>query len=431
MLETIIANALLVTAPVEYLMENIAPPGTLPGTVVAGTSKSKPDYWYHWTRDAALVMDVLKGDKSLLPLFNDYLALSARHQRTPTLAGLGEPKFNVNGTAFNEPWGRPQNDGPALRALTLTRIALELPKESAEKYYQTIKPDLDYTLLNWNKPSFDLWEEVLGEHFYTKMVQRKALAEGACLAQCLGDAGTANRYLCAVSSLECDILRHFQNGGIVPTLNRTGGIDWKVSGLDSSVILAVLHTQDPEFVPLINDYVINTAHRLKNCFKRIYPINQEAGIAIGRYPEDRYNGIDMDEAHPWFLLTFAFSEYYALLAKAYEKEGEIQVTPLTLPFFQELMPALNAPQKISNDAFQEILHRLNALSWQFYHKALKYAGSEGRMSEQFDRRTGKQRGAENLTWSYANQWRASMALEGSSQLNTPPKTPPLPPSVKP
>ena len=29
--------------------------------------------------------------------------------------GLGEPKFNVDETAFTGAWGRPQRDGPALR----------------------------------------------------------------------------------------------------------------------------------------------------------------------------------------------------------------------------------------------------------------------------------------------------------------------------
>jgi glucoamylase len=33
--------------------------------------------------------------------------------------GLGEPKFNVDETAFTGSWGRPQRDGPALRATAL------------------------------------------------------------------------------------------------------------------------------------------------------------------------------------------------------------------------------------------------------------------------------------------------------------------------
>lgn len=33
--------------------------------------------------------------------------------------GLGEPKYNVDMTAFTDGWGRPQRDGPGLRAEVL------------------------------------------------------------------------------------------------------------------------------------------------------------------------------------------------------------------------------------------------------------------------------------------------------------------------
>jgi glucoamylase len=33
--------------------------------------------------------------------------------------GLGEPKFNADESAFTGSWGRPQRDGPALRATAL------------------------------------------------------------------------------------------------------------------------------------------------------------------------------------------------------------------------------------------------------------------------------------------------------------------------
>jgi glucoamylase len=33
--------------------------------------------------------------------------------------GLGEPKYNVDMSAFTGAWGRPQRDGPALRAAVL------------------------------------------------------------------------------------------------------------------------------------------------------------------------------------------------------------------------------------------------------------------------------------------------------------------------
>ena len=38
------------------LLANVHPKGTAPGCVVASPSKYKPDYWYQWTRDSALVL---------------------------------------------------------------------------------------------------------------------------------------------------------------------------------------------------------------------------------------------------------------------------------------------------------------------------------------------------------------------------------------
>ncbi|MFM8270452.1 MAG: glycoside hydrolase family 15 protein, partial [Pseudomonadota bacterium] len=108
------------------LLRNISPAGTAKGVVVASPSRQDPDYWYHWIRDAALVMDVivdayaqtsLPDQKAyFLDLLWNYVEFSRLNQMTPTPSGgPGEPKFNVDGTAFVGPWGRPQNDGPALR----------------------------------------------------------------------------------------------------------------------------------------------------------------------------------------------------------------------------------------------------------------------------------------------------------------------------
>jgi glucoamylase len=33
-----------------------------------------------------------------------------------------------------------------------------------------IKADLDFVANNWNASGFDLWEEVYGQHFYTRLV---------------------------------------------------------------------------------------------------------------------------------------------------------------------------------------------------------------------------------------------------------------------
>jgi glucoamylase len=90
------------------------------GLVIASPSTQNPDYLYSWTRDSALVFKFLienfvsDGDPSLRRLIDAYISVEAIIQQTinPSGAagksGLGEPKFNIDGSAFTAPWGRPQ-----------------------------------------------------------------------------------------------------------------------------------------------------------------------------------------------------------------------------------------------------------------------------------------------------------------------------------
>ena len=90
-----------------------------------------PNYLYTWTRDSALTLKTLvdefiNGNKALQSHIEDYLKAQAILQTVSNPSGslssgsgLGEPKFNIDGTRFNGAWGRPQRDGPALRAIAL------------------------------------------------------------------------------------------------------------------------------------------------------------------------------------------------------------------------------------------------------------------------------------------------------------------------
>ena len=86
--------------------------------------------YYTWTRDSALTMKVLidlfkNGDTSLLLVIEEYISAQAYIQTVSnpsgslSSGGLGEPKFNVDESAYTGSWGRPQRDGPALRATAL------------------------------------------------------------------------------------------------------------------------------------------------------------------------------------------------------------------------------------------------------------------------------------------------------------------------
>ena len=366
-----------------YLLDNISRPDTPVGFVVASPSKFKPNYYYHWVRDAALVMrsldKTLEDGKFKDVLFRDYIQLVDHHQSIPSLTGLGEPKFNPDGTSYTKPWGRPQNDGPALRAITLIHYAFKLLDKGNKEFVQkhlyrnlmpargVIKRDLEYVSHNWRAHDFCLWEEVKGHHFYTRMAQRTAMVLGAKLARRLGDHGAAKWYDQQAVHLNNALESHWSKskGYILTTLNRVGGLDYKHSNLDTSVILAVNHSWIPglSFGPT-DKRVLKTAKALMDSFTRVYPINKntQTGVAMGRYPEDTYFG-----GHPWFLLTNAMAEYYFTVA-AYQKNS-----------------------KAYNDLAYSFLGRVKA-----------HMSDNGRMDEQFSKYNGFMIGARDLTWSYAS-----------------------------
>jgi hypothetical protein len=86
--------------------------------------------YYTWTRDAALVTKVLvdlfrNGNLGLQKVITEYVNSQAYLQTVSnpsgglSSGGLAEPKYHVDMTAFTDGWGRPQRDGPALRATAL------------------------------------------------------------------------------------------------------------------------------------------------------------------------------------------------------------------------------------------------------------------------------------------------------------------------
>jgi glucoamylase len=107
-------------------------------------------------------------------------------------AGLGEPKYNADGSAFTGGWGRPQRDGPALRATALIAyskwlIANGYTSTASTLVWPVIQNDLNYVMQYWSQTGFDLWEEVGGSYsFFTIAAQHRSLVEGAALASQLG-----------------------------------------------------------------------------------------------------------------------------------------------------------------------------------------------------------------------------------------------------
>lgn len=90
--------------------------------------------FFTWARDAALVFKHLTdsfigGEHDLQNYIHDFISSQAQLQTVSnpsgdlSTGGLGEPKFNVDKSAFTGNWGRPQADGPPLRAVAMMTYA--------------------------------------------------------------------------------------------------------------------------------------------------------------------------------------------------------------------------------------------------------------------------------------------------------------------
>ncbi|KAG8963066.1 hypothetical protein FRC00_007844 [Tulasnella sp. 408] len=223
-----------------------------------------------------------------------------------------------------------------------------------------IKLDLDYVASNWGsfiprnaKTTFDLWEEVQGNSFFTTAVQHRALREGARLATTLGDSTRASTYSTQAGSVLCYLQNYWSssNNYIISNLNANNGR----SGLDTNSILTSIHTFDPNagcesatFQPC-SDKALANHKAVVDSFRSIYAINSgiasNRGVAVGRYKEDSYYG-----GNPWYLCTFAAAEQLYDALYTWNKIGSITVTSTSLSFFQQFLSTATAQTYSSTSA---------------------------------------------------------------------------------
>ncbi|KAF2743043.1 carbohydrate-binding module family 20 protein [Sporormia fimetaria CBS 119925] len=407
---------------IKGVLANIGPDGSkvagaAAGAVIASPTKFDPDYFYTWTRDAALTYKMLverfiAGDSSLRTKIDQYVSAQAILQGVsnpsggPTTGGLGEPKFNADLTAFTGSWGRPQRDGPPLRATALILYANWLianggRTQALNTVWPVISKDLAYTAKYWNQTGFDLWEEVSGSSFFTIAASHRALVEGSALATALGQpcngcAAAAPQVLCFAQT--------FWNGAYVDSnINVNEGR----SGKDANSILSSIHTFDPTsactdatFQPCSPRALAN--HKaVTDSFRTVYPINrgiaQGKAVAVGRYNEDVYYG-----GQPWYLTTTAAAEQLYAALYQWDKLGSLSVTSVSLPFFRDLVPSVAPGTYAKGSAtYNSLTSAVKAYADGYMAVVQKYTPSNGALAEQYEKSTGAQLSARDLTWSYA------------------------------
>ncbi|KAL8891394.1 MAG: hypothetical protein Q9215_001536 [Flavoplaca cf. flavocitrina] len=390
-----------------------------PGVIIASPSQQDPDYFYTWTRDSALTATMLidaflAGDTSLQPRIEDYISAQAILQTVASPSGdltdgsgLGEPKFEVNSTTFTGPWGRPQRDGPALRATALIAYSLWLLSKGEKsrvisQFWPIISNDLNYVGEYWNQTGFDLWEEVEGSSFFTLAVQHRALVEGQAFAERIGTVCAACRT--QAPQVLC-FLQSFWNGGfIMSNINDQSGRN----GKDASTILGSVHTYDSDagcddltFQPCSSRALAN--HKaVTGAFRSLYAINsgrgQGAAVAVGRYTEDVYYG-----GNPWYLCTLAAAEQLYDAVHQIHLIGSLVIDALSLAFFQDLDPLVEAGRY---SASSEVYSNMTAAMLKYADGYLSivhdFTPTDGSLAEQYFRDDGSPLSAAALTWSYSS-----------------------------
>jgi glucoamylase len=387
--------------------------GAIVASPVLGAYDPDPDYFFHWYRDSAIVIDALRlltedadANFDARGHFSDFVnfglslrtldgralvrapewrnAIAADYRQfvrsDADLANahgdaiFAETRVNPDGTVDISGWPRPQNDGPALRALSLLRWLERVPVPAAVRTAADtlLRADLEFVQKHWRESCFDIWEEERGFHYYTLRVAAAALEAGAGWWERQGESGNA-----LTSRRDADAIlvtldgywredAQFYRSRVL----ESGAVSSKE--LDISVILAALHAagagagagagathsvQDPRMHA--------TLARLEALFGADYAINRNLAVgsapAMGRYAGDVY---------------FSGGAYYFSTLGAAE-------------FCYRAAQHSRQPKPLCEhgDAFLETVRR--------------FTPSSGDLSEQFDQNTGVQRSAQQLAWSHA------------------------------
>jgi len=422
--------------------------GSVLASPVLASYDPDPDYFFHWVRDSAVIMDALRRlidagtiGREALGLFRDFLEFSLtlskldgsaflaeagkfRENVAPFFlqyvrsdsdllnitgdAALGEPRFNPDGSIDILKWSRPQHDGPALRALMLLRFCASNAADVVDASALAralIEQDLEFTFRHWREPSFDIWEEELGRHYYTRLVQHAALAEGASWLDEIGAPARADHYRTAAQEI-LQSLDEYWSAEKGLYLSRLGVESASLEkDLDIATILAVIHAGRKQGAHSILDpRALATLARLEAMFAALYPINQACPAgrapAMGRYAGDRYYS-----GGAYYFSTLGAAQFYFNLAEA-AAGAAIDITPETSDIWHRLgadsiknerLAFGLLPSNHRSNIFESLLQRGDM----FMATVAAYTPPSGELSEQFDQATGAQTSAKSLAWSHA------------------------------
>lgn len=436
----------------------------MPGAVIAAPALPNNEfsqaYYFYWVRDGAIVINTIADfylrctDKKRKAYYREilvvYLDFVEKIQSQPWLNGinvLGEPKFHVDGTLWTGEWGRPQIASSGDQAIALTKIATIFLNEKknpelVERIYNSsntslLKANLEYCASLWSAPSVNMWEELNGNHFSVRFMQRAALMVSSVLAERLGDVNAAKYYIDTARHIANMLQTHWHEhlGYYFETPqaeNQQGG------GIDMSVLISIfygqLHGIDDEF-SVTESRVLSTAFYIRSVFKDLYQINVARHIKnkhsrawlIGRYEIDIYDGNRFIYGNPWFLCSNLLAAYYYSVIRELLHGKKVLVNFLVQQFFHQVAPDVKIPLNSTIESSKPYFHTIieclfrdaDAILEVIKEHSVTYDdNTRMHMSEQIDRFNGAPVSASDLSWSYSSYLSAVLEREKAIALLT-------------
>ena len=315
-----------------------------------------------------------------------------------------EPKYILpDGAVFSDPWCRPQNDGPAMRARTLMLYANNSTDDAYIRAHLwsadgkgAIPTDLDFVTTIWNVQTCDLWEEIRSDDFFwNRMMQRASMHEGATFAKKMGDSARASKYAAVAAQIDSQIKNHYNGNFVFEAQSRQK---------DSAVIEAFNkgYLHDGVFAPLSIE-VGKTVQALNDLFCSSFQINQQdthagiPGILYGRYQGDNYDG-----GNPWVLLSASLAEL--LYRGSKDASSHATIADDAWAVWNDIA-GVSSDNRDGKALGNALLGAADGVMQRIRH----HIADGMHMNEQIDRNTGALTSAKDLTWNYANILTAMLA----------------------
>jgi len=249
-------------------------------------------------------------------------------------------------------------------------------------------------------------------------VYHKALVMGATFATAMGDSTTSSTLSSAASAVAATLTQFWDPNRNLILYEYGPVLHNKSSFIDIAVILGILHGYAEDgLYSYTDDKVLATAFSIASAFVQLYPIagvttngnGETLGIPIGRYPEDVYDGYgtETNGGNPWFLCTAALAElFYRAANELRMSASSLTVSKASAPFWTYFAPAAGLAEgstySVGSSQYEGAVAALEGWADAFMRRIQYHSvGTAGHLTEEFNRKTGFEQGAADLTWSYA------------------------------